>query len=118
MNDTGKYEKTLIALEFIHASTRGWTPAQAELYGTAYQIDTLTARIVENSRRMAAKFEDFADQMELRGEGWSPMGYSTLHDLTSDIAKLEAFKESMMSLLRVVVGPDAPKRFQKALSAG
>lgn len=118
MNDTGKYEKTLIALEFIHASTLGWTPAQAALYSNAYQIDILTARIVENSRRMASRFGDFADQMEQRGDGWSPMGYSTLHELTSDIAKLEGFKEALMNLLRVVVGPDAPKRFQKVLSAG
>lgn len=113
MKHTGKYEAALFTL--IPSNPKEWLPSSVELLTMASSIDRLTAQVVEDSRRMASKFEAYADEVEARGEGWSPMGYSTLRDIEVNIAKLEVFKESIIGLLRATLGPDAPKKFRRAL---
>lgn len=105
----GKYETALMTL--IPSSPKEWTDKHVELLTAAAEVDNLTHKIVDDSRRMAQKFEAYATEVEARGEGWSPLGYSTLRDMEINIAKLEVHKGYLRVLLRGAFGKDAVKEF-------
>ena len=109
MKNTGKYETALMTL--IPNHPKEWTSTHVEMLTAANTVDSLTDRIVDDSRRMAQKFESYAFDVETRGEGWSPLGYSTLRDMEINIAKLEVHKEYLRVLLRGAYGKDALKDF-------
>ena len=109
MKNTGKYETALMTL--IPNHPKEWTPTHIELLTAAGVVDNLTDRIIDDSRRMAQKFEAYATEVEARGEGWSPMGYSTLRDMEVNIAKLEVHKDYFWVLLRGAYGKDVAKEF-------
>jgi len=105
----GKYETALMTL--IPSNPKEWTPAHVDLLAAASTVDSLTDRIVDDSRRMAQKFEAYATEVETRGEGWSPLGYSTFRDMEINIAKLEVHKEYLRMMVRTAYGKDALKDF-------
>jgi hypothetical protein len=109
MKNTGKYETALMTL--IPTSPKEWTSTHVEMLTAAATVDNLTDRIVDDSRRMAKKFESYATEVEARGEGWSPLGYSTLRDMEINIAKLEVHKDYLRVLVRSAYGKDVAKDF-------
>lgn len=110
---SGKYETALMTL--IPSNPKEWNPGHVELLTVTNTIDYLTDTIIRDSKSMAKKFASFADEMETRGEGWSPMGYSTLRDIEINTAKLEVHKSVLANLLRMTLGPTGFKDFVKAL---
>ena len=109
MKNTGKYEAALMTM--IPSNPKEWTSTHVELLAAANTVDSLTDRIVDDSRRMAQKFESYAFDVEARGEGWSPLGYSTLRDMEINIAKLEVHRDYLRVLLRGAYGRDVVKDF-------
>jgi len=105
MKNTGKYETAITT--FIPSNPKEWTSTHVELLTAANTVDSLTDRIVDDSRRMAQKFEAYATEVDTRGEGWSPLGYSTLRDLEINIAKLEVHKEYLRMMVRTAYGEGA-----------
>ena len=111
----GKYETALMTL--IPSNPQEWNNGHIELLTAAGTIDRLTDDIIRDSKYMAKKFTNFSEEMEVRGEGWSPMGFSTLRDLELNTAKLEVHKSYLSNLLRHTLGPNGFKDFTKVLSA-
>jgi len=111
----GKYETALMTL--IPADPKEWNPGHIELLTVSNTIDYLTDVIIRDSESMARKFTNFANEMSNLGDGWSPMGWSTLRDLEVNIAKLEVHKAHLANLLRLTLGPNGFRDFTKALSA-
>lgn len=112
---SGKYETALMTL--IPSNPKEWNPGHVELLTVTNTIDYLTDEIIRDSESMAKKFTNFANEMATRGDGWSPMGYSTLRDLEVNIAKLEVHKTYLANLLRLVLGPKGHVTFRDALEA-
>ena len=111
-SSAGKYETAL--MEFIPKDSKEWTSLHVEMIATATTIDNLTADIIRDSKNLSEKFARYAEDVELRGEGWSPMGYSSLRDLDLNIAQLAVHKSTLRTMLRMI---DAHKAFVKALTA-
>ena len=111
----GKYETALMTL--IPTRPKEWTSSHVALIAAANHIDYLTDTIIRDSESMAKKFTNFANEMATRGDGWSPMGYSTLRDLEVNIAKLEVNKNYFITLLRLAFGPKGHVTFRDALEA-
>lgn len=111
-SSAGKYETAL--MEFIPKDSKEWTSLHVELLTTAGTIDRLTADIIRDSKNLAEKFTRYAEEVELRGEGWSPLGYSSLRDLDLNIERIAVHKEYFRTMLRRI---DAHKAFVKALAA-
>ena len=109
MKNTGKYEMAIMTL--VPSSPKEWTDKHLDLLTAAATVDNLMDRIVDDSRRMAKKFESYATEVEARGEGWSPLGYSTLRDMETNIAKLEVHKDYLRVLVRSAYGKDVAKDF-------
>ena len=110
-SSAGKYETAL--MEFIPQDSE-WTSLHIEMIATATTIDNLTADIIRDCETMSTRFEAYAIDLKLRGEGWSPMGYSSLRDIDLNIAQLAVRKETLRTMLRMI---DAHKAFAKALAA-
>jgi len=111
-SSAGKYETAL--MEFIPQDSKEWTSLHVEMITTATTIDNLTADIIRDSKTMSTRFEAYAIDLELRGEGLSPMGYSSLRDIDLNIAQLAVHKSTLHTMLRMI---DAHKAFVKALTA-
>jgi hypothetical protein len=111
----GKYETALMTL--IPSNPKEWNKGHIELLTTAGTIDRLTEEIIRDSKSMARKFEAYAIDMEARGEGWSPMGYSTLRDIEINSAKLEVHESHLSNLLRLTLGTTGSLDFTEALNA-
>jgi len=111
-SSAGKYETAL--MEFIPQDSKEWTSLHVEMIGTATTIDNLTADIIRDSKNLSEKFARYAEDVELRGGGWSPMGYSSLRDLDLSTAQLAVHKSTLHTMLRMI---DAHKAFVKALAA-
>jgi hypothetical protein len=111
-SSAGKYETAL--MEFIPKDSKMWTSLHVEMLATATTIDNLTADIIRDSKSLSEKFARYAEDVELRGDGWSPMGYSSLRDLDLNIAQLAVHKETLRTMLRMI---DVHKAFAKALAA-
>lgn len=111
-SSAGKYETAL--MEFIPQDSKEWTSLHVEMIATATTIDNLTADIIRDSKAMAARFEAYATDLALRGEGWSPMGFSSLRDIDLSTAQLAVHKSTLHTMLRMI---DAHKAFVKALEA-
>jgi hypothetical protein len=110
----GKYET--IVTDFIPSNPKDWKPDHVELLTCASTIDDLTSRIIRDSQTMSKKFASFADEMTIRGEGWSPTGHSTFRDIEINIAKLEVHKSYIINLIRATLGQDGVKVFREALA--
>ena len=110
----GKYETALT--NYIPSNAKEWQPIHVELLTAAGTIDRLTADIIRDSKNLSEKFARYAEEVELRGEGWSPLGYSSLRDLDLNIAQLAVHKEYFKNLLRTI-NPELPKTFFKLLAA-
>jgi hypothetical protein len=110
-SSAGKYETAL--MEFPKDS-KEWTSLHVEMLATATTIDNLTADIIRDSKNLSEKFARYAEDVELRGEGWSPMGYSSLRDLDLSTAQLAVHKSTLHTMLRMI---DAHKAFVKARAA-
>jgi hypothetical protein len=110
----GKYETALT--DYIPANVKEWQPIHVELLTAAGTIDRLTADIIRDCETMSTRFEAYAIDLKLRGEGWSPMGYSSLRDIDLNIAQLAVHKEYFHNLLRSI-NPELPKTFLKLLAA-
>ena len=108
----GKYETALT--DYIPANVKEWQPIHVELLTAAGTIDRLTADIIRDSKNLSEKFARYAEDVELRGEGWSPMGYSSLRDLDLNIAQLAVHKSTLRTMLRMI---DAHKAFAAILAA-
>ena len=111
----GKYETALMTL--IPTDPKEWNPGHIELLTLTNAVDWLSDQLISDSKYMARRFEAYAIDMEARGDGWSPMGYSTLRDIEINSAKLEVHKTHLTNLLRMTLGPNGAKDFIKALSA-
>lgn len=111
----GKYETALRTL--IPTDPKEWNPGHIELLTVSNTVDYLTDQLIRDSKSMARKFEAYAIDMEARGDGWLPMGYSTLRDIEINSAKLEVHKAHLANLLRLTLGPNGFKDFTKVLSA-
>jgi len=111
-SSAGKYETAL--MEFIPQDSKEWTSLHVEMIATATTIDNLTADIIRDSKNLGEKFTRYAEDVELRGEGWSPLGYSSLRTMDLNIAQLAVHKETLRTMLRMI---DAHKAFAKALAA-
>ncbi|NBV59380.1 MAG: hypothetical protein EBR68_06340, partial [Synechococcaceae bacterium WB4_2_0811] len=85
-----------------------------ELLNAAGTIDRLTADIIRDSKAMSTRFEAYAIDLELRGEGWSPMSYSTLRDIDLNTAQLAVHRSTLHTMLRMI---DAHKAFAATLAA-
>jgi hypothetical protein len=114
-SSAGKYETAL--MEFIPKDSKEWTSLHVELLTAAGTIDNLTADIIRDSKSLSEKFARYAEEVELRGEGWDPMGYSSLRDLDLNVERIGVHKEYFHNLLRMTFGPNAHKTFVKALAA-
>jgi len=110
----GKYETAL--KDYIPANVKEWQPIHEELLNAAGTIDRLTADIIRDSKNLGEKFTRYAEEVELRGEGWSPLGYSSLRDLDLNIERIAVHKEYFKNLLRSI-NPELPKTFLKLLAA-
>ena len=110
----GKYETAL--KDYIPANVNEWQPIHVELLTAAGTIDRLTADIIRDSKNLGEKFTRYAEEVELRGEGWSPTGYSSLRDLDLNIERIAVHKEYFHNLLRSI-NPELPKTFLKLLAA-
>ena len=113
-HSAGKYETALEG--FIPANSKEWQHIHIELISAATNIDRLTDDIIRDSKSMSERFARFAEEVALRGEGWSPLGYSSLRDLDLNIAQLAVHKEYFRNLLRTL-DPEAPKAFLKLVAA-
>lgn len=111
----GKYETAIMTL--IPTNPKEWIHGHIDLITAANHVDHLTDEIIRDSESMGKKFTSFANEMAARGDGWSPMGYSTLRDLERNIAKLEVHKTYLANLLRLVLGPKGHVTFRDALEA-
>ena len=111
-SSAGKYETAL--MEFIPQDSKEWTSLHVEMLATATTIDNLTADIIRDSKAMSTRFEAYAIDLELRGEGWSPMGYSTLRDIDLNTAQLAVHRSTLHTMLRMI---DAHKAFAATLAA-
>jgi len=111
-SSAGKYETAL--MNYIPANSKEWTSLHIEMIATATTIDNLTADIIRDSKNLSEKFARYAEEVELRGEGWSPLGYSSLRDLDLSTAQLAVHKSTLHTMLRMI---DAHKAFVKALTA-
>jgi len=110
----GKYETAL--KDYIPANVNEWQPIHVELLTAAGTIDRLTADIIRDCETMSTRFEAYAIDLKLRGEGWSPMGYSSLRDIELNIAQLAVHKEYFRNLLRMI-DRELPETFLKLLAA-
>jgi hypothetical protein len=110
----GKYETAL--KDYIPANVKEWQPIHVELLTAAWTIDRLTADIIRDCETMSTRFEAYAIDLKLRGEGWSPMGYSSLRDIELNIAQLAVHKEYFRNLLRMI-DRELPETFLKLLAA-
>jgi hypothetical protein len=111
-SSAGKYETAL--MEFIPHDEKEWTSLHVEMIATATTIDNLTADIIRDSKNLSEKFARYAEEVELRGEGWSPMGFSSLRDIDLNTAQLAVHKSTLHTMLRMI---DTHKAFVKALAA-
>ena len=110
-SSAGKYETAL--MEFIPKDSE-WTSLHIEMIATATTIDNLTADIIRDCETMSTRFEAYATDLALRGEGWSPMGYSSLRDIDLSTAQLAVHKSTLHTMLRMI---DAHKAFAATLAA-
>jgi hypothetical protein len=110
----GKYEAALMTL--IPAGAKEWSADHIDLLDAAGNIDNLTDTIVRDAALLAKRFASFSEEMATRGDGWSPMGYSTLRDLEVNIAKLEVHKTYFRTLLRGLGGAKLLSAFNEALT--
>lgn len=69
-----------------------------EMIETASRIDELAHRLHENSLSMAERFAHYAADLKRSPlhDRTSPTGYSTIHDIEQDAAKLSALREQFM----------------------
>jgi len=110
----GKYETALT--NYIPSNAKEWQDTHIKLFTTALTIDRLTADIIRDSKNLSEKFARYAEEVDLLGKGWSPLGYSSLRDLDLNIAQLAVHKEYFKDMLRLI-DRELPKTFLKLLAA-
>jgi hypothetical protein len=120
MKNIGKYESTLAALlkdiDLEHAADK---PNFLELREAAYKLDELRDDLATCSRRLAARLTSFADDIEEGRTHMSPpTGSSLIDDVTEKTAVLNEKTAAFPTLLRLVLGPAAPKEFFRLFKEG
>jgi hypothetical protein len=120
MKNPGKYESTLEAtILSLDLVTQMDKANFLELREAAYKIDQLRTDLADCSRRMAARLASFADDIaDGRTHMSPPTGSSLLDDITEKTAVLNEKTSAFPTLLRLVLGPTAPKEFFRLLKEG
>lgn len=111
----GRYEAAVA--QFVPASPKDWSEGDIFILSEASNIDRLIEQIVKDSRSLARRFEVYADEVENRGRGWDPSGYSSLRDITTNTAKLEDARDRLVTFIRTLKGKDAAKAFVKEIGS-
>jgi len=109
----GRYSAALKTL--IPSNPKEWTEAIMDILEHAEEVDRLAALIADDLRRNAERFNTVADRIAAGHNPEDPMGYSSLHDISVNIARHRAKAESLVSLIRSVLGRDAKAAFFTAL---
>ena len=101
-------QRYLNAIEkFLPADTKDWTKVHFLFEDTCRTIDTLQESLVVDSRDVARRFTSFAASIELQDIVSPPTGYSALHDITANYAKLATRIDVLRALVRAELGKDA-----------
>lgn len=113
MKTPGKYESTLEAtIKSLGLEVAANTPTFLGLREAAYKIDELREDVAYCAERLAKSCSSFAAHVR---DGGSHMTPPTSSSLISDIAEKTAVLNEKTSafplLLRLVLGPSAPKEF-------
>lgn len=130
MKNPGKYESaleaTILSLDLVTqicVMAQMEEPNFLELREAAYKIDQLRTDLADCSRRMAERLASFAYGLTYDVDDGrthvSPLtGSSLLDDITEKTAVLNEKTSAFPTLLRLVLGPDAPKEFFRLLKEG
>ena len=105
----GRYSTALKTL--ILANPKEWTESTMDVLEHAEEVDRLAAQIADDLRRNAERFAKAADNIAAGHSPVDPTGYSSLNDITINIARHKAKTESLITLIRSVLGPEAKKAF-------
>lgn len=113
MKNAGKYESTLVAtIKSLGLEGRANEPNFLEIREAAYKIDELREDLAYSAERLAKSCTSFAAYVV---EGGSHMSPPTNSSLVSEISeKSGALNEKLATfplLLKLVLGPTAPKEF-------
>lgn len=109
----GRHSTALRTL--IPADPKEWTEAICEVLEHAEEVDRLAALIADDLRRNADRFATTAERIEAGHNPEDPTGYSSLGDISANIARHWAKQQSLASLIRCVLGRAANKAYVKAL---
>lgn len=82
----------------------------------AGECDRLTRQLAEDSARMSELFARFATEVSTLRHAQPPTGYSSLRDIDTNNAKLEAKREALVALIRLVYGKEALESFRAELT--
>ena len=105
----GRYSTALKTL--IPSNPKEWTEAIMDLLEHAEEVDRLADQIADDLRRNAERFNIVAQLITTGHNPEDPMGYSSLHDISVNIARHRAKQESLVSLIRTNLGRDAKAAF-------
>ena len=105
----GRYVTALKTL--IPANPKEWTASTMGVLEHAEEVDRLAAQLADDLRRNAERFTKAADRIAAGHSPEDPTGYSSLNDITINIARHKAKTESLITLIRSVLGPEAKKAF-------
>ena len=105
----GRYVTALKTL--IPANPKEWTEETFDVLEHAGEVDRLAAQIADDLRRNAERFTNVADRIAAGHSPEDPTGYSSLNDIATNCARHRAKAESLITLIRSVLGPEAKKAF-------
>lgn len=107
-----KNERYSTALKtLIPANPKEWTESTVDILEHAGEVDRLAAQIADDLRRNAERFTNVADRIAAGHSPEDPTGYSSLNDIATNCARHRAKTESLIILIRSVLGPEAKKAF-------
>lgn len=113
MKNPGKYESTLEAtIKSLGLEGHAEKPNFLEVREAAYKIDQLREDLVYCAERLAKSCSSFATYVRDGGSFMSPPTNSSLiGDLAEKTAQLNEKLATFPFLLKLVLGPAAPKEF-------
>ena len=112
----GRHSAALRTL--IPADPKEWTEAICEVLEHAEEVDRLADLLADDLRRNAERFAAAAERISAGHNPEDPTGYSSLRDVSANIARHWAKQQSLASLIRCVLGKDTNKAYVKALRGG
>lgn len=114
--NAGKFETALTNL--IGVPAKEWTTTHIALLTAAAEVDRLRNQLAADSAYLARKFDDYASEVRTRVNfsDTPPTYYSAISDVTANAKALQVARDSLLTLVSVVLGKEARKQLLAAAS--